>query len=83
MQQHIYWGTGSILGPFLFLICANNFLSNIREVTSYLYTDDTILISKGSNDDSLKKMNDVKEATISRYSGKLYHTVNVLQLLAH
>jgi hypothetical protein len=40
---------GSILGPLLFIIYANDFESNITTATPYLYADDTTLVSVNSN----------------------------------
>jgi hypothetical protein len=40
---------GSILGPLLFIIYANDFESNITTATPYLYVDDTTLVSVNSN----------------------------------
>jgi retron-type reverse transcriptase len=40
---------GSILGPLLFIIYANDFESNITTATPYLYADGTTLVSVNSN----------------------------------
>lgn len=50
---------GSILGPLLFIIYTNNFACNIREATPYVYADDTMFISTGSNEDLQRRTNDV------------------------
>jgi ribonuclease P/MRP protein subunit RPP40 len=45
---------GSILGPLLFIIYANDFESNITTATPYLYADDTTLVSVNSNPDAVE-----------------------------
>ena len=58
---------GSILGPLLFILYINDFPHISKEITAYLYADDTAVFIEGTNESSLQNTVDIVMPKISEW----------------